>query len=137
MNESVEAMQATEMLVGLSIQEEGIQDTELFGQLDSNWAEYTIDHLYLETVQTDIRWSMRLLLFDWMMEVCDEYTLKRETYHLTTSLVDLYLSKKKCPVSKLQLLGATCLLIGSKMEEIVCPRAKDFAFATDSGFTKD
>ena len=23
------------------------------------------------------------------------------------------------------------------MEEIVCPRARDFAFATDSGFTKD
>ena len=77
---------------------------------------------------------MRLLLLDWMMEVCDEFGLKRETYHLAAYFNDLYLSKVYCPIDRLQLLGAASLLLAAKMEEVICPRVKDFAFATDNGF---
>jgi cyclin E len=78
---------------------------------------------------------MRLLLLDWMMEVCDEFALKRETYHLAAYFTDLYLTKEYSPVDQLQLLGASSLLLACKMEEVVCPRVKDFSFATDNGFT--
>jgi hypothetical protein len=79
---------------------------------------------------------MRLLLLDWMMEVCEEFGLKRETYHLSVHFTDLFLTKQYCSVDKLQLLGASTLLLACKMEEVVCPRVKDFAFATDNGFTE-
>lgn len=78
-----------------------------------------------------------MLLFDWMMEVCDEFGLKRETYHLAAYFTDMYLSKHFCPIDRLQLLGAAGLLLAAKMEEVICPRVKDFAFATDNGFTCD
>ncbi len=78
---------------------------------------------------------MRILLIDWMMEVCDEFALSRETYHLACTYTDLYLTRKNCPIDMLQLLGAACLLLACKVEEIVCPRVKDFAFATDNGFS--
>lgn len=77
---------------------------------------------------------MRLLLVDWMMEVCDEFGLKRDTFHLATYFNDLYLTKVFCKVDDLQLLGASSLLLACKVEEILCPRVKDFVFATDNGF---
>ena len=77
---------------------------------------------------------MRLLLVDWMMEVCDEFGLKRDTYHLGVYYTDLFLTKIPCRVECLQLLGASSLLLASKIEEVLCPRVRDFAFATDNGF---
>ena len=44
---------------------------------------------------------MRLLLFDWMMEVCDEFGLKRDSFHLAAYLADLYLTKEYCPIDRL------------------------------------
>jgi len=35
---------------------------------------------------------MRAILLDWMMEVCAEFNLKRETFHLAVIYVDRYLS---------------------------------------------
>lgn len=87
--------------------------------------------------QKGIQWHMRLLLVDWMMEVCDEFGLKRETFHLATYYVDLYLTKVYCRVENLQLLGAASLLLACKVEEILCPRVKDFVFATDNGFSEE
>jgi len=37
---------------------------------------------------------MRQILLDWMMEVAEEFGLKRETYHIAVSTVDRYLSVK-------------------------------------------
>jgi len=98
-------------------------------------ASYRVDSDYMRTKQPHLQWHMRVLLVDWMMEVCDEFSLLRETYHLAVNYIDLYLSRKHCPLDKLQLLGASSLMLACKIEEIVCPRAKDFAFATDHGFT--
>ena len=98
--------------------------------------EYKLNPDYLTTLQREIQWHMRLLLVDWMMEVCDEFGLKRDTFHLATYYVDLYLTKIYCKVDDLQLLGASSLLLACKIEEILCPRVKDFVFATDNGFTE-
>ena len=68
------------------------------------------------------------------MEVCDEFGLKRESYHLAAYLTDMYLTSEYCSIDRLQLLGASALLLAAKIEEVVCPRVKDFAFATDNGF---
>jgi hypothetical protein len=78
---------------------------------------------------------MRLMLIDWIMEVCDEFALSRETFHLAVLYIDLYLTRVRCQIDRLQLLGASSLLIACKIEEIVCPRVAHFAYATDNGFT--
>eukprot|EP00347_Sterkiella_histriomuscorum_P010633 403375523 len=96
---------------------------------------YQVNPFYLQSLQSHLQWHMRTLLIDWMMEVCDEFALLRETYHLAVTYTDLYLSRKICPIDKLQLLGASSLMLACKIEEIVCPRVRDFAFATDHGFT--
>lgn len=96
--------------------------------------------------------NMRSILFDWMMEVCQEFSLGRETMHLAINFVDRFLSlcADKGPAqpgqkttlhtntvdrSNLQLLGVTCLFIASKLEEIYPPNGADFANTTADTFT--
>ena len=70
-----------------------------------------------------------------MFEVGDEYNLKRETCHLSIRYVDMYLSRAECTVVRLQLLGAACLFLACKIEEVISPRVAHIAYATDNGFT--
>ena len=79
---------------------------------------------------------MRAILFDWMMEVCQEYMLKRETCHYSMHYVDKYLSRVRgVRKSELQLVGVTALFVASKVEEIYPPRGIDFALTTDGAFS--
>ena len=43
---------------------------------------------------------MRAILYDWLMEVCNEFTLKRETYYLATYYIDRFLANSVIPVEK-------------------------------------
>ncbi|CAI8014745.1 G1/S-specific cyclin-E1 [Geodia barretti] len=76
--------------------------------------------------------TMRTILFDWLMEVCEEYKLHRETYYLTVDLHDRFLdSWREIQKEHLQAIGITCLFIASKIEEIYPPKVTEFAFVTD------
>jgi len=98
--------------------------------------EYAPDADYLGR-HGELTTRMRLVLLDWMNEVCQEYGLKRETFHYAVNFVDRYLSRKES-VGKgdLQLIGVTALWLASKMEEIFPPPVSDFAAATDGGCTQ-
>ncbi|KAM3141112.1 hypothetical protein pb186bvf_006717 [Paramecium bursaria] len=78
---------------------------------------------------------MRSILIDWIMEVCKEFTLKRETFHLTVINLDRYLTKVNVSKSELQLVGLACLYISCKIEEIYPPKVSDFSQASNYGFT--
>ncbi|KAM0011474.1 putative cyclin domain-containing protein [Helianthus debilis subsp. tardiflorus] len=91
---------------------------------------------YMKTVQRDITQEMRGILIDWLVEVCEEYRLGAETFHLTVTLIDRYLSKMYIEKQRLQLLGITCMLIASKYEETSAPRVEDFCFITDGTYTR-
>jgi len=78
---------------------------------------YQPDPFYFQKSQHHINPFMRTVLFDWMMEVCSEFTLKRETYHLAINYVDRYLSKvRNVEKHKLQLIGLCAMYIASKNE---------------------
>lgn len=97
---------------------------------------YTPDSNYLETTQHDISPIMRAILIDWMMEVWNEFTLKRETLYYSINYVDRFLSvQPKVKKEELQLIGVTAMFIASKMEEVYSPRVADFAKSTDNGYT--
>ncbi|XP_075215035.1 cyclin E isoform X2 [Lycorma delicatula] len=81
---------------------------------------------------------MRAVLLDWIIEVCEVYKLHRETYYLTMDYLDRYLTAKSAvPKQQLQLIGITCLLIASKVEEIYPPKVAEFAYVTDGACTED
>ncbi|CAG0919759.1 unnamed protein product [Notodromas monacha] len=81
---------------------------------------------------------MRAILLDWMIEVCEAHRLHRETYHLAADYLDRFLSASRdVPKSQLQLSGATALFIAAKLEEVMPPRAQDFAYVTDGACTED
>lgn len=79
---------------------------------------------------------MRGILLDWMMEVCTEFTLKRETYYMSLSFVDRYIDAcENIAKRELQLVGLTAMFIAAKTEEVWNPKLSDFAKAADNGYS--
>lgn len=63
--------------------------------------------------QPDINHSMRTILVDWLVEVCEEYRLQSETLRLAVSYIDRFLSTMSVVRAKLQLVGTAAMFIAS------------------------
>ena len=89
--------------------------------------------------QKNITNNMREILIDWLMEVSEEFMIKRDTLYISVNFIDRYLlmADYEIPKVELQLLGVTSLFIACKVEEVFIPRINDFALATDGGYTKE
>ncbi|KYR02275.1 G2/M-specific cyclinB [Tieghemostelium lacteum] len=85
--------------------------------------------------QYQITEKMRAILIDWMMAVHVRFKLLSETYFLSVNIVDRYLAKQQTPMSKLQLVGITAILLACKYEEIYAPQIKDFIETSDNACT--
>ena len=110
---------------------------ETLSYLISREQAYFPDAYYLDKLQPHLTWMMRSILLDWMMEVCAEFHLKRETFHYAANYVDRYLSRaKNVPKTELQLVGVTAMFIAAKMEEVYAPKISDFAKATDDTYAE-
>ncbi|KAK7394085.1 B-type cyclin [Neonectria punicea] len=88
-------------------------------------------------VQTEIQWSMRSVLMDWLVQVHNRFGLLPETLFLTVNYIDRFLSSKIVSIGKLQLVGATAILVASKYEEINCPSLQEIVYMVDNGYTAD
>lgn len=61
--------------------------------------------------------KMRMILLDWLMEISNQLDFKRCTFHLSVTLIDVFLSKwENLPSKNLQLLGVCALFISAKFE---------------------
>jgi G2/mitotic-specific cyclin 3/4 len=87
--------------------------------------------------QTEIQWSMRAVLMDWLIQVHSRFTLLPETLFLCVNYVDRFLSCKIVSLGKLQLVGATAIFVAAKYEEINCPSVSEIVFMVDNGYTTD
>ena len=87
--------------------------------------------------QTDLRWSYRSVLINWIVEVHEHFQLLPETLYLTINIMDRFLSKKIVTLNRFQLVGATALFIAAKYEEVNCPTLKDMLYILDNQFTMD
>lgn len=81
---------------------------------------------------------MRMILFDWLVDVHLKLRMFPQTLFITCNLIDRYLSKKEVNRSKLQLLGATCLFIAAKYEETYeVPELSDLVNLCAKAFSKE
>jgi len=85
--------------------------------LEFSQKEYQAQPNYIEIKQKALTWQMRAKLIDWMMHVCYEFCLKRDTFYIAVGLVDRYFEKVcNLRIAEFQLLGAAALFISSKLE---------------------
>ena len=88
-------------------------------------------------IQTEIQWSMRSVLMDWVIQVHTRFGLLPETLFLTVNYIDRFLSCKIVSLGKLQLVGATAIFVAAKYEEINCPSVQEIVYMVDGGYSID
>ncbi|KAI6182804.1 Cyclin domain containing protein [Aphelenchoides bicaudatus] len=83
--------------------------------------------------------DMRRTLFSWLMDVCEDLTLHRETYHLAIDFFDRLLSKGGIDVlpQTIQLVGTSALFLATKIEEVYPPKLSELVALTDNACTED
>jgi cyclin E len=88
--------------------------------------------------QKNILKKMREILVDWMMEVAEEFMIKRDTVYVAVDYVDRYISLAdyELPKNELQLIGTSALYMACKVDEVYVPRIGDFALATDGCYSE-
>ncbi|KAL0726175.1 hypothetical protein Bca4012_022268 [Brassica carinata] len=85
--------------------------------------------------QPEINEKMRLILVEWLVDVCVRFELNPETFYLTVNIMDRFLSAKPVPRKELQLVGLSALLMSSKYEEIWPPQVGDLVDIADHAYS--
>ncbi|KAK4504862.1 hypothetical protein PRZ48_002825 [Zasmidium cellare] len=119
-------------------------DTSMVAEYGDDIFEYMRDmetrmspNPYYMEQQTEIQWSMRGVLMDWVVQVHQRFNLLPETLFLTINYIDRFLSCKIVSLGKLQLVGATAIFVAAKYEEVNCPTIQEIIYMVDNGYTAD
>ncbi|GAA6008375.1 hypothetical protein JCM10207_000105 [Rhodosporidiobolus poonsookiae] len=87
--------------------------------------------------QTEIEWSMRTTLIDWLLQVHMRYHMLPETLWIAVNIIDRFLSNRVVSLVKFQLVGVTAMFIAAKYEEIMAPSVEEFVYMTEGGYSRD
>ncbi|KAL1116181.1 hypothetical protein AAG570_005676 [Ranatra chinensis] len=87
--------------------------------------------------QTEINPSMRKIVADWMLEVCEVQKCQEEVFPLAMNYMDRFLSLVHVSKCHLQLLGTVCLFIASKLKETEPLSANSLVYYTDRSVRLD
>lgn len=93
-----------------------LQDERVFPAMLQNeklYAGYVNN--YFQTVQNDLSPEMKKDVAIWMFEVCDEERMNTAVFIRAVQYMDKFLSIQRISRTQLQLLGAVCVLVSSKM----------------------
>nr|CCA19390.1 cell division protein kinase putative [Albugo laibachii Nc14] len=108
----------------------------------------TLFHGYLRQTETDIwrqfdylsrqktlRPTHRSMLVDWLIEVVDVFEMCLRTAFLAVNYTDRFLNIVMVKKTRFQLLGATCLHVASKCEDVSYIGVEDLAMCADNVYT--
>ncbi|XP_061436786.1 G1/S-specific cyclin-D2-like [Lethenteron reissneri] len=110
-----------------------LQDKRVLSNLLSLEERYVPRASYFECgVQTDIQPFMRRTLATWMLEVCEDQRCEEEVFTLAMNYLDRYLAVMPTKKSHLQLLGAACMFLASKLRETIHLTAEKLCTYTDN-----
>ena len=86
--------------------------------------------------QSQITTKQRAILVDWLFELSNEWKFFDDTIHYAVSYMDRYLCLKQEDSGTLQLLGATCMWIAAKYNEIYPPELDEFVYMAADTYSK-
>ncbi|KAI8323280.1 hypothetical protein GQ54DRAFT_114954 [Martensiomyces pterosporus] len=109
---------------------------DIFGYMRELEVRLMPDPSYMAR-QPSLTWSTRSILVEWLVQVHHRFNLLPETLYLCINFVDRFLSTKEILINKLQLVGAVCLLLASKYEEIHVPSIKDMVYMVEKNYTEE
>jgi hypothetical protein len=87
-------------------------------------------------IQSEVNDRQRSIVVDWLFEVSNQWKLFDDTIHYAVSYMDRYLFLKHQKVDTFQLLGATCMWIAAKYNEIYPPELDDFVYIAADTYSK-
>ncbi|XP_077113363.1 G1/S-specific cyclin-D1-like [Ranitomeya variabilis] len=96
---------------------------------------YLASPTYFQCVQKEIYPYMRKMLTSWMLEVCEDQQCGEEVFPLAVNCLDRFLSLVPVEKRRLQLVGATCLLLASKLKESKPIAIVNLCMYSDYSFT--
>ena len=88
-------------------------------------------------IQSDVTDRQRSIVVDWLFEVSNQWKFFDDTIHYAVSYMDRYLFLKHQEVGTFQLLGATCMWIAAKYNEIYPPDLDDFVYVAADTYSKN
>ncbi|TIC11262.1 hypothetical protein E3Q14_02367 [Wallemia mellicola] len=109
---------------------------EIFSYMCEQEIETMANPNYME-FQSEIEWSMRSTLIDWLLQVHLRYHMLPETLWIAINIIDRFLSVRVVSLVKLQLVGVTAMFIAAKYEEILAPSVDEFVYMTENGYTRE
>lgn len=98
---------------------------------------YQLDGSLIFENQTEIKPALRAILFDWILELSEQFKLQRETFYRTMYYLDKYMMIQPCiKRDNFQLLGMSCLWIAVKTEEVNGIRIQNLLEMTGNVYTE-
>ncbi|XP_039253498.1 G1/S-specific cyclin-D2-like [Styela clava] len=112
-----------------------VQDDRVLQNLLKQEEKYLPRTTYFECVQRDVKPYMRKVVATWMLEVCEEQRCEDDVFPLSMNYLDRFLGMRAISRTQLQLLGASCMLIASKVKETIPLTAQKLVIYTDHSIT--
>lgn len=112
-----------------------LEDDRVLKNLLACEEKYLPSCCYFKIIQNEVEPYMRRMVATWMMEVCEEQQCEEEVFPLSMNYLDRFLSLVPIRKCQLQLLGAVCMFIASKLKETSPLSAEKLCIYTDNSIT--